>query len=193
MARRSVRRPAPHDDLPVVRAQIQLAAGRHALWQASLPRRFAAGLTDLLILSPVIIFAATIYVRWFMSGLDVPAGLAWYDFLAVWLASFFGRVVGFWITVTGAFTIGRYLLTAFVGRTPGMVLWKLDYTTADHTPPGPLRLCLREWVAMVTISAFAVGPLWAIFDDAHRTLADVVSGIYLIPHEAGRPAPGDES
>lgn len=192
MARRSVRRNEPHDDLPVLRAQIQLAAGRHALWQASLPRRFAAGLTDWLVFMPVIAFAATIYVRWFMSGLDVPAGLAWYDFLAVTLASFFGRVVGFWVIVTGVFTISRYLFTAFAGRIFGMVLWKLDFTTADHTPPGPLRLCLREWVSMVTIAAFAVGPLWAIFDDANRTLADVVSGVYQIPHEAGRPAPDDE-
>jgi len=193
MAKRSVRRPQLHDDLPVVRAQIQLAAGRHALWQASLPRRFAAAATDLLILAPVIAFAATVYVRWFMSGLDVPSGLAWYDFLSVTLASFFGRVVGFWITVTGAFTVSRYLITAFAGRTPGMILWKLDFTTAGHVPPGPLRLCLREWVAMISITAFGVGPLWALFDDAHRTLSDVISGVYLIPHETGRPVRDDES
>ncbi|MBU1241816.1 RDD family protein [Myxococcota bacterium] len=190
MTARAVRRPSSHEDLPVLRAQIHLAAGRSALWQASLPRRFATGLTDLLILAPVIAFAATVYVRWFMSGLDVPAGLAWYDFLAVTLASFFGRVMGFWITVTATFTSCRYLIAAFAGRTPGMFLWKLDYTTADHTSPGPLRLCLREWVAMVSLATFGIGWIWAIFDETHRPLSDVVSGVYLIPHEDERPVSG---
>ncbi len=171
----------------MVRAQIHLAAGRSALWQAALPRRFAAGFTDLLILAPLIVSAATVYVRWFMSGLDVPAGLAWYDFLAVNLASFFGRVIGFWITVTAAFTVGRFLFTAFCGRTPGMVIWKIDYTTGDHAPPGPLRMCLREWVAMVSLAAFGIGWIWAIFDDAHRSLPDIVTGVYQIPHEEARP------
>lgn len=181
------RRPRPRDpgDRPVVRAQVHLAAGRRALWQASLPRRFAAAVADLVLLSPVMAFAASVYARWYMSGLAVPPGLAWYDYLSVWLASYLGRALGFWFTLAAAFTIGRYLIAAFAGRTPGMWLLRLDYSTAAHAPPGPLRLCLREWVAMVTVAAFGVGWLWALFDDAHRTLADVVSGVYLIPREVG--------
>jgi hypothetical protein len=184
---RAVRRSRVPDDRPVVRAQVHLAAGRRALWQAPLHRRFAAALADLILFSPVMAFAATVYVRWYMSGLEVPPGLAWYDYLSVWLASYLGRALGFWFTLAAAFTICRFVVTAFAGRTPGMWLLRLDYSTAAHATPGPLRLCLREWVAMVSLAAFGVGWLWALFDDAHRTLADVVSGVYLIPREAGRP------
>ncbi len=187
MSARAVRRPLPPDDRPVIRAQVHLAAGRRALWQAPLHRRFAAALLDLVVLSPVLAFCAVIYVRWYMSALEVPAGLAWYDFLAVWLASHLGRALGFWLTLAAAFAIGRYVIAAFAGRTPGMGLLRLDYTTAAHAPPGPLRLCLREWIAMISIAAFGVGWIWALFDDAHRTLADVVSGVYLVPREPGRP------
>jgi len=185
------RRPRVPGDRPVVRAQVHLAAGRRALWQAPLHRRFAAALADLVILSPAMAFAATVYVRWYMSGLDVPGGLAWYDFLSVWLATYLGRALGFWLTLAAAFTTSRYLIAAFAGRTPGMWLLRLDYSTATHAPPGPLRLCLREWVAMLSLAAFGVGWLWALFDDAHRTLADVVSGVYLIPREPGRPETED--
>lgn len=171
---------------PFIRALAHAAAGRKAVWQAHLGRRLAASLTDLLAFSPAIIAAVVTYARWSGNPVHFPAELAWYDALAVTFARHVGFVLGFCATAAAAFGIARYVWVALFDRTPGMRLLRLDFWTPALNSPGPLRLLVRESIMMVSMTFFAAGILWAIFDESHRPLADVAAGIYLVDAEPRR-------
>ncbi len=171
---------------PVLHVMAQLGHNRTALWHASVARRLAATLTDVVVSLPWTIFCAALYRRWLMSGLNIPDGLAWYDALSVTFASFFGLVLGFWVVVTGSFCIYRYLAALFLGRTPGMVLWKIEFFTGKLKRPGPVRLFLREWIASVTLAFLGAGWLWAFFDESNRSLSDVLTGLHPVDAETDR-------
>ncbi len=170
-------------DAPFLHALVHAAAGRRAVWPASFPRRLMAGLLDVLAFSPIWVLTASAYVRWSGGHVQFPHELAWYDAVAVTFARHFGFMLGFWGMLGSAFFVSRYVWIALFDRTPGMILLRLAFWVHGHPSPGPLRLCLREMLGVLSFLFFAIGPLWAIFDESNRSLADVVTGIYLVSDE----------
>lgn len=173
-----------HEIEPFLRVLVHAAAGRKAVWQASLWRRLVASLVDVVLFSPAVIAATITYVRWRGNQIHLPADLAWYDAVAVTIARHFVSLLGVWVVIAASWSITRYIWLGVFDRTPGMQLLHLDFW--GMSKPGPVRLWVREALAIVFLIFFAIEPLWAIFDESHRSLADVLSGIYWVDAETRR-------
>lgn len=173
-----------HEIEPFLRVLVHAAAGRKAVWQASWWRRLAASLVDVVVFSPVVIVATMTYVRWSGNRIQLPTDLAWYDAVAVTVARHLGSMLGVWVVMAASWSITRYIWLGVLNRTPGMIWLQLDFW--GMSKPGPVRLWLREVLNVLFLTCFAIGPLWAIFDESHRSLADVLSGIYCVDAEKHR-------
>ena len=137
-----------------------------------------------------------------------PAHLGWrllalvYDALpniAIWFAvsaialllrpghaAFAPWSAGQWVLWTACWAIsGLYAVHAWRrSGTLGMRPWRLRVVAADGLPATTARLWLRYAVATVSLLAFGVGFLWALFDPQRRALHDVAAGTVLVRKSA---------
>lgn len=76
------------------------------------------------------------------------------------------------------------------GVTVGMRAWKTRLVSAGMNPLSWPRCALRFAVGIISITAFGLGILWALWDKNNRTWHDLAAGTVLIRES---PASGNKS
>lgn len=71
----------------------------------------------------------------------------------------------------------RYITTAYLGATPGMMLLKLKLKKYDF------KICLKREIYRFASSLFWIGYLAGLIDKNKRTLHDIMSGTYVVYSE----------
>ncbi len=121
---------------------------------ASLFRRLAAGLYDLLLLAGLLMFVgfAVIVAR---QGEAVAPGTLWFQALLLVTAALF--YAGFW---------------SRDGQTLGMRAWRLRLVDESGRPP-PFRICLlRFFAALLSLAPCGLGLWWLLWDAQRRSWHD---------------------
>ena len=127
---------------------------------ASLWRRMAAGVYDLLPLAAIWMIAGAVWVG--VRGAAVAPGDP--AFRAYLLAVSFAYYGWSWR----------------VGQTLGMRAWRLRLVSRDGTRPGWPALALRFAVALLGIACFGMGLWWALLDERRRTWQDLAAGTEVV-------------
>lgn len=138
------------------------------------------------------------------AGLGRRLGAMLYDaflLMAIWIlitvlhVAFVRQVLGFGAEEVGADTPQRlslqlllvmaaFLFFAFFwmrgGMTLGMQAWRLRIQTCDGYSITLAQSLVRYLVAWLSLAAFGLGYLWVLFDDEHRSWADIASGTRVV-------------
>lgn len=124
-------------------------------------RRVASMVYELLIVIAVLFVAALIYIL--LRDPRAPGGMIFFQsYLLLTLGAYF---TWFW-------THG--------GRTLAMKTWRLRLVAADGGPVTPRQAMLRFLFALLGLSCFGIGILWAWFDADRQFLHDRLAGTRLI-------------
>jgi uncharacterized RDD family membrane protein YckC len=143
---------------------------------APLGRRFLAGVVDGLVLLLAGGLFALIFWRAGGHLTPVPSNLAIVAFIAsVFVWAYFG------------------LFTALTFSTPGLAWMGIEVRTMEGWPPAPRESLLRAFGYLVSLSALAIGFLWALVDSDGLTWHDRISGTFLTPVNQEAPVEGVES
>lgn len=81
-----------------------------------------------------------------------------------------------WLT-TGAYAVVSWRRG---GQTIGMRPWRLRVVAADGMPPSWRAVYVRYAVASISLLAFGIGFIWALFDRQRRTWHDLAAGTVLV-------------
>ena len=123
----------------------------------SIFRRVAAIFYDSIILASILILATFIYV-----GLNnfnaIPSGNIIFQVYLTFISYLF--FIFFWT---------KY------GQTTGMTAWKLQVLDKNNQKINLTQASVRFVFALITISFFGVGLIYAILDPKNRTLYDILS------------------
>lgn len=84
--------------------------------------------------------------------------------------------------ITGAYAVVSWRRG---GQTIGMRPWRLRVVTADGMPPSWRAVCVRYVVASVSLLAFGIGFIWALFDPQRRSWHDLAAGTLLVRLASG--------
>src|SRR3546814_8210990 len=78
--------------------------------------------------------------------------------------------------------LGAYAVVSWHrgGQTIGMRPWRLRVVAADGMPPSWRAVCVRYVVASVSLLAFGIGFIWALFDRQRRSWHDLAAGTLLV-------------
>jgi uncharacterized RDD family membrane protein YckC len=129
---------------------------------ASLMKRFAAGIYELLSLIALWLFLTFVFVI-FSGGVDSTIErLALQIFL--------------WV-VTGLYFVVCWMKT---GQTLAAQAWKIKLINLDHSPLTFQQALLRYVLATISFFMFGLGFLWAFFDKEHVFLHDRLSKTHFI-------------
>lgn len=79
--------------------------------------------------------------------------------------------------ITGAYAVVSWRRG---GQTIGMRPWRLRVVAADGMPPSWRAVCVRYVVASVSLLAFGIGLIWALFDPQRRSWHDLAAGTLLV-------------
>src|SRR3546814_18614948 len=71
--------------------------------------------------------------------------------------------------ITGAYAVVSWHRG---GQTIGMRPWRLRVVAADGMPPSWRAVCVRYVVASVSLLAFGIGFIWALFDRQRRSRSE---------------------
>ena len=89
---------------------------------------------------------------------------SWVELFALW-------------AVTGVYAVWSWRRG---GQTLGMRPWRLKVVQADGSASSAPTLWLRYAVATLSLLAFGVGLLWAMFDAERRTWYDIAAGTLFV-------------
>jgi Mce-associated membrane protein len=81
--------------------------------------------------------------------------------------------------------VNRLLMPTITGWSLGRALFGIAVRKRDDSPPGVIRLVLRDVVHLLDTAALFIGWLWPLWDRRRRTFADLLMRTEV--HAVGRP------
>ena len=149
---------------------------------AGFPRRMAAAVVDLLLVSAV--SAAVALVAALLLGVHLPSAKEFgADFVMAGLLDRNPMVAGALGLLLGMSALYQVYLGGILGQTLGKRLLGLRVISSHGQAPGPVIACVRFVTMALSLALAGLGFLWCIFDRERRALHDHLSGTYVILDE----------
>ncbi len=149
---------------------------------ATFPRRIAASLVDLLLVSTVSTGVSALAAV--VLGIHLPTAKEFgADFVLAGLLDRNPMVaggVGLFFGISGLYQI---YLGGILGQTLGKRLLRIRVISSRGQAPGPVLASLRFVTMGLSLGLLGLGWLWCIFDRERRALHDHLSGSYVIVDE----------
>lgn len=149
---------------------------------ATFPRRIAASLVDLLLVSTVSAAVSTLAAV--VLGIHLPTAKEFgADFVLAGLLDRNPMVaggVGLFFGISGLYQI---YLGGILGQTLGKRLVRIRVISSRGQAPGPLLASVRFVTMGLSLGLLGLGWLWCIFDRERRALHDHLSCSYVIVDE----------
>jgi len=77
----------------------------------------------------------------------------------------------------------QFVFLAAVGATPGMLLTRLQLVSADGNTATTSQIAVRLLVSCLSLAAFGLGYIWALFHPARQTWHDIAAGT-IVSHSS---------
>ncbi|MCE8022009.1 RDD family protein [Halomonas sp. MCCC 1A11036] len=136
------------------------------VWPAGLARRLGAMLYDAFLVAAIWILITVLHVAFVRYVLGLGAAEV-------------GAGAPQRLTLQLLLLVGAFLFFAFSwmrgGMTLGMQAWRLRVQTLDGHSITLVQSLVRYVVAWLSLAAFGLGYLWALFDTERRSWPDIVS------------------
>lgn len=149
---------------------------------ATFPRRLAASLLDLLLVTAV--SAGVSALAALLLGVRLPSAKEFgADFVMAGLLDRNPMVaggVGLFLGISGLYQI---YLGGILGQTLGKRLLRIRVISSRGQAPGPVLATVRFVAMALSLGLLGLGWLWCIFDRERRALHDHLSGSYVIVDE----------
>ena len=150
---------------------------------AVFPRRLAAALVDLLLVTLVAMAAAAGAAL--ALGVELPTAKEFGpDFVLAGLLDRNPMVAGALGLLLGMSALYQVYLGGILGQTLGKRLLHLRVISAQGRAPGPALACVRFVAMTLSLGLAGLGFLWCLFDRERRALHDHLSGTYVILDES---------
>jgi uncharacterized RDD family membrane protein YckC len=171
-----------------VRAQIELGQGKTRekkvlrVRAAAAPRRLAASLVDLALVSVVSLGVAAVAAL--ALGAHLPTAKEFGpDFVMAGLLDRNPMVAGTLGLFVGMSVLYQIYLGGIWGQTLGKRLFRIRVISSHGAAPGPIVACARAATMTLSLLPAGLGFLWCVFDRERRALHDHLSGTYVILDE----------
>jgi uncharacterized RDD family membrane protein YckC len=149
---------------------------------ATFPRRIAASLVDLLLVTPVSLGVAVL-AAWVL-GVQLPTAKEFgADFVLAGLLDRNPMVAGGLGLFFGISGLYQIYLGGILGQTVGKRLLGIRVISSRGQAPGPVLASLRFFAMGLSLALVGLGWLWCIFDRERRALHDHLSSTYVIVDE----------
>lgn len=150
---------------------------------AVFPRRLAAALVDLLLVTLVALAASAGAAL--ALGVELPTAREFGpDFVLAGLLDRNPMVAGALGLLFGLSALYQVYLGGILGQTVGKRLLRLRVISAQGRAPGPVLACVRFVAMTLSLGLAGLGFLWCLFDRERRALHDHLSGTYVILDES---------
>lgn len=172
--------PSPGE--PVMRGGRSAAPTFHV---AGFWRRLAAGIIDLALLAPVMLFLT--WLAAVVTGIELPP--ANHRGLDFWLDMILARepaLVGGLGLAAAIALIYLFLFQATTGRTLGMRALRVRVIDLYGDAPSIARSAARTAAYLASAVTFGLGFFWIGFDSEKRALHDWLAGTYVVIADAAR-------
>jgi uncharacterized RDD family membrane protein YckC len=146
---------------------------------AGFPRRMAASLVDLLLVTTVALAVSAVAAM--VLGIKLPNAKEFGpDFVMAGLLDRNPMVAGALGLHVALSALYQIYLGGILGQTLGKRLLHLRVISSRGQAPGPVVACLRFLTMAISLSPAGLGWLWCLFDRERRALHDHLSGTYVI-------------
>jgi uncharacterized RDD family membrane protein YckC len=174
--------PSPAHPLPEIARARGRAKSVLRVRATGFPRRLAAALVDLVLVT--LVSAGVALVAALVLGVHLPTAKdLGPDFVMAGLLDRNPMVAGALGLLLGISALYQIYLGGILGQTLGKRLFGLRVISSQGRPPGPLLACLRFVTMALSLALAGLGFLWCLFDRERRALHDHLSGTYVILDE----------
>jgi uncharacterized RDD family membrane protein YckC len=172
----------PHDSPRIAHAQPGTYSRERKVVRvraATFPRRMAASILDLLLVTVVSAGVATLAAL--VLGVHLPSAKEFgADFVMAGLLDRNPMVAGGLGLFFGISGLYQIYLGGILGQTLGKRLLRIRVISSRGQAPGPVLASVRFLTMGLSLGLLGLGWLWCIFDRERRALHDHLSGSYVI-------------
>lgn len=176
---------APHDSPRVANAHPGAYSRERRVVRvraATFPRRMAASILDLLLVTVVSAGVSTLAAL--VLGVRLPSAKEFgADFVMAGLLDRNPMVAGGLGLFFGISGLYQIYLGGILGQTVGKRLLRIRVISSRGQAPGPVLASVRFVTMGLSLGLLGLGWLWCIFDRERRALHDHLSGSYVIVEE----------